>query len=146
MQQAHKFPLYRGRILGRTWDKSLKSFPPCDSQSTLLSLHFYFPFLSKNGLKLVCNLNIAYGNLKSENSQDYAQQPRRNCMFMNSASEVTRRPVLYTYTTEYYGSTIFSPASSKKNCRTKVQEATSARLQHNSKSKTSSGFPIKVRI
>jgi hypothetical protein len=25
-------------------------------------------------------------NLKSENSQDYAQKPQRNCMFMNSAS------------------------------------------------------------
>ncbi len=37
--------------------------------------------VSKNGLKLVCNVNIAYGNLKSENSQDYAQQPRRNCTF-----------------------------------------------------------------
>jgi hypothetical protein len=26
------------------------------------------------------------GNLKSEKSQDYAQKPRRNCTFMNSAS------------------------------------------------------------
>jgi hypothetical protein len=38
-----------------------------------------------NGL-VVCNVN---GNLnKSENSQDYAQKPQRNCMFMNSASEI----------------------------------------------------------
>jgi hypothetical protein len=36
--------------------------------------------------KVVCNANIVYGNLKSENSQDYAQKPQRNCMFMNSAS------------------------------------------------------------
>jgi hypothetical protein len=27
----------RGRILGRNWDKSLKSFPPCYSQSPLLT-------------------------------------------------------------------------------------------------------------
>ncbi len=27
-----------------------------------------------------------YGNLKSENSQDYAQKPQRNCTFTNSAS------------------------------------------------------------
>ncbi len=37
-------------------------------------------------LKLFCNVNIVYGNLKSENSQDYAQKPQRNCTFMNSAS------------------------------------------------------------
>ncbi len=29
---------------------------------------------------------IIYGNLKSENSQDYAQNPQRNCTFMNSSS------------------------------------------------------------
>jgi hypothetical protein len=28
-----------------------------------------------------------YRNLKSENSQDYAQKPQQNCMFMNSDSE-----------------------------------------------------------
>jgi hypothetical protein len=39
--------------------------------------------LPKSGLKPVCNV---YGNLKSENSQDYAQKPQRNCTFMNSAS------------------------------------------------------------
>ena len=37
VQQAQKFPLYRGRILERNSDKSLKSFPPYDSQSTLLT-------------------------------------------------------------------------------------------------------------
>ncbi len=30
---------------------------------------------SKKGLKLVCDVNIVYENLKSENSQDYAQKP-----------------------------------------------------------------------
>jgi hypothetical protein len=47
---------------------------------------FYSPPPCISGLKLVCNVNIVYGNLKSENSQDYAQKPRRNCTFMNSAS------------------------------------------------------------
>ncbi len=41
---------------------------------------------SKSGLKLVCNVNIVYGNLQSEDSQNYAQKPQRNCTFMNSAS------------------------------------------------------------
>ncbi len=37
-------------------------------------------------MKLVGNVNILYGYLKSENSKDYAQKPQRNFMFMNSAS------------------------------------------------------------
>jgi hypothetical protein len=45
------------------------------------------PFPSKSGLKLVCNENIVYGILKSDNSQDYGQKPQRHCTFMNSASE-----------------------------------------------------------
>jgi hypothetical protein len=32
------------------------------------------------------NVNIVNGNLKSENSQDNAQKPQRNCTFMNLAS------------------------------------------------------------
>jgi hypothetical protein len=36
------------------------SFPPCYSQSHLLA-----------------DLNFVYGNLKSENSQDYAQKPHK---------------------------------------------------------------------
>ncbi len=47
---------------------------------------FYpLPHLNKSCLKLVCNVNIVYRNLKSEDSQDYAQKPKRNCTFMNSA-------------------------------------------------------------
>ncbi len=42
--------------------------------------------LSNSGVKLVCNVKIVYGNLKSENYQDYTQKPQRNCTFMNSAS------------------------------------------------------------
>jgi hypothetical protein len=68
-----------------SWDKSLKNCPPCYSQSPLLT-NLLPPPLSKSGLKLVCNVNIVYGNLKSENTQDCAQKPQRSCKFMNSAS------------------------------------------------------------
>jgi hypothetical protein len=37
-------------------------------------------------LKLVCNVNRNIN--KSENSQDYAQKPQQNCIFMNLASEI----------------------------------------------------------
>jgi hypothetical protein len=39
------------------------------------------------------DLRKPYRNLKSENFQDYAQKPQRNCTFMNSASgqQVVRR-------------------------------------------------------
>jgi hypothetical protein len=30
------------------------------------------------------NVNVVYGNLKSENSQDYARKPQQNCSFMSS--------------------------------------------------------------
>jgi hypothetical protein len=83
--------LSEGRILGRNWDKSLKSFPPCYSQSPLLQILLPLPSLSNSGLKLVCNVNIVYGNLKSENSHDYAQKPQRNCTFMNSAAGYVSR-------------------------------------------------------
>jgi hypothetical protein len=47
-----------------------------------------FPPPEQSGLKLVCTVNIVYGNLKSENSQDKSQKPpQQNCTFMNSASE-----------------------------------------------------------
>jgi hypothetical protein len=51
----------------------------------LLAIHRHLPLLkyfiplspppprSQSGLKLVCNVNIVYENLKSEKSQDYAQ-------------------------------------------------------------------------
>jgi hypothetical protein len=34
---------------------------------------------------LTYGLRNPYRNLKSENSQDYAQKPERNCTFVNSA-------------------------------------------------------------
>ncbi len=85
----HEKKLTRGRILGCNWDKRLKSFPPCYSESPLLMDLFLSPPplpLSKSGLKLVCIVNIVNGNFKSENSQDYAQKSHRKCTFMNSAS------------------------------------------------------------
>ncbi len=66
--------MYRGRILRRDWYKSLKSFTPCYSQSHLITEILPIPFLSKSGLKLVCNENIVYLNLKSEDSQDCPQE------------------------------------------------------------------------
>jgi hypothetical protein len=39
-------------------------------------------------LKLVCNVNNVYGNLKSENSEDYGQKPQRNFTFKNSTSDL----------------------------------------------------------
>ncbi len=59
----------------------------------LLAIHshlnygFYSPLpLGKSVLKLVSNVNIVYGNLNPENSQEYAQKPQRHCTFMNSTS------------------------------------------------------------
>jgi hypothetical protein len=50
----------RGRILGRNWDKSLKSFPSCYSQLQLLTVTAPHPPSSKSGLKLVCNVKTLY--------------------------------------------------------------------------------------
>ncbi len=60
--------------------KVFRAFPPCHSQLPT-TYGFYSPFLEQNGLKLVCNANIVYGNHKSENSQDYAKKPQRHCTF-----------------------------------------------------------------
>ncbi len=66
--------------------------------STDLPLDFYFFKLTQPlTVSKVCycvkekggyGLRNPYRNLKSENSQDYAQKPERNCTFMNSASFV----------------------------------------------------------
>ncbi len=79
---------FRCRILGSNWDKSLKSCSLCYSQSHLLPDFTPLPRLpwEKRGLKLVCIVNIVYGNLKFDHFQDYAQEPQRNWPFMNSAS------------------------------------------------------------
>ncbi len=57
-------------FLDVTWTTVFKSFPPCYSQSPLLTDYTPPPPpLEQNGLKLFCD-----ENLKSENSQDYAQK------------------------------------------------------------------------
>jgi len=51
----------------------------------LLAIHNHLPLLNNSGLKQVFNVILVYGNLKSDNFQDFAQ-PQRNSPFMNSAS------------------------------------------------------------
>ncbi len=59
--------------------QSLNIFPPCYSQSTLLTDFTLYnpphppPPFSKISLTLVCNVNIANGNLKYESSRGNAQ-------------------------------------------------------------------------
>ncbi len=72
--------------------KVCRFFSPCYSQSSL-------PLLSKSGLKRVCTVNIV---LKSENSQDYAQKPQRNCTFMNLASVLYARLNFYDKQFEHF--------------------------------------------
>ncbi len=67
----------RGRILGRNWDKSLDSFLHCYSQSPLLTDFVPphpppLPPEQKKWVETGCNVNIVYGNLKPENSEDCA--------------------------------------------------------------------------
>jgi hypothetical protein len=100
----------RGQILGRNPDKSLKSFLPFLFIVTSTALPWDFSFfkltqplpvstvqllytVKEKGGKtdrkpypLPLGLRNPYRNLTSENSQDYAQKPQRNCTFMNSAS------------------------------------------------------------
>ena len=74
--QMH-YSLCWGRILGRNEDKSLKSIPTCYRSHKRILLPPPLP-PSKSGLKLVCNVNIVYGNLKSENSQEYSMTRNLN--------------------------------------------------------------------
>jgi hypothetical protein len=80
------FCIYPGVLVGgitapqrpNSWTlfgQSLQSFPPCYSQSPPPPP----PPPGKSGLRLICNDNIVYGNLKSENSHGYAHEPQRNC-------------------------------------------------------------------
>ncbi len=106
---------YRGLILVQNPDESLQSFPLCYSQSPSAALpwDFYIYKLTqplkvsraqllytvkeKRGkpyrkpYPLPYCLRNPYRNLKSENSQDHAQKPQRNCMFMNSASAFNQK-------------------------------------------------------
>jgi hypothetical protein len=55
------------------------------------------PPMSKIGLKLVCNVNIVQGNLKSENSKDYSQNLNEIVHSVKSASGQNRR--IFEYST-----------------------------------------------
>jgi hypothetical protein len=91
--------------------KVLRVSPPCYSQSPLqlcleistssnsqnlfqfLDFSYCTYIVKEKGGKpdrkpypLPYRLRKLYRNLKSENSQDYAQKPQQNCLFMNSAS------------------------------------------------------------
>jgi hypothetical protein len=48
------------------------------------------PSPEQKWFELVCNVNIVYRNLMSENFQDYAQKLQRHCRFVNSASGLFR--------------------------------------------------------
>jgi hypothetical protein len=56
------------------------------SSSLLFTVTFTPTPLLQNWFETGCKVNIVYGNLKSENSQDYAQKPQRNSTFINLAS------------------------------------------------------------
>jgi hypothetical protein len=57
----------------------ISSFSSCSYElMTFRSARGDTPPPLQSGLKLVCNVNIVHGNLKSENSRDYAQKPQRN--------------------------------------------------------------------
>jgi hypothetical protein len=64
---------------GCNWDNSFKSFPPCYSHCFYKRI-LLPPPLSKSDLKLFCNVNNVFGNLKSEISQDYDQKSQLNCI------------------------------------------------------------------
>jgi hypothetical protein len=85
--------------------------------STALLRDFYFFKLTQS--LTVCTVQLLYNvtrekggkpdrkpyplphglrNLKSENSQDYAQKSQQNCMFMNTASEGHERARIYKNT------------------------------------------------
>ncbi len=74
---------YRGRILGRNPDKIL----PCYSVTSTNGFYSLPSFpLSRSGFKLVCNVNIVYGILRT--FKIMPQKPQGHCTFMSSASAV----------------------------------------------------------
>jgi hypothetical protein len=60
--------------------------PIPESTLTLCQSRLYPPSQGLRIWHLVCNVNIVYGNLTSENFQDFFRKPQRNCTFVNSAS------------------------------------------------------------
>jgi hypothetical protein len=76
MRSSDSSVQYRGRILKRSWDESLKSLRVAFHSHLYSTNEFYSPIppQTKSGLKLVGNVKIVYENLKSERSQDYARE------------------------------------------------------------------------
>jgi hypothetical protein len=126
MHGSYLSTLNRGRILGRNPDKSLNFPPVIHSHLNSFALRFllvqihatFYSFYSsvtvqctvketggkpvRKPYPLPYGLRNPYRNLKSENSQDYAQKSRRNWTFMNSASgsiwakQIYQRNVLFS--------------------------------------------------
>ncbi len=103
----HIYLFSRVRILGRNWDKS-KEFSSLLFTATSAN-GFYPPTRAKCGLKLAWNVNNVYGDLNSENSQDYVQKPKRNCTFMNSVSALFYRQQSTISALSLYKSCINTP-------------------------------------
>jgi hypothetical protein len=87
---------YEDEFLDIIGKEVFKSLPPF----TVTSNNGFYsppptPHLEQSGLKLVCNVNIVFGNLKSENSQNYALKPQQNS-FINSASDNSLAVQLHT--------------------------------------------------
>ncbi len=77
--------LYRGRILGRHPDKGLECFFPCYSQPPALRFLFFKLTQPLIVSRVPYGFRNPYRNLKSDNSQDYAQKPQRICTFMSAS-------------------------------------------------------------
>jgi hypothetical protein len=74
--------------------------------SSALPREFYFFKLTQpltvSTVQLIKEKGNPYRNLKSENSQDYAQKPQQICTFMNSASVHNKYKQMYIMTLEEY--------------------------------------------
>ncbi len=97
------YPPPEAEFLDEIQTQSLQSFPHCYSQSPLqhclvifvsskltqpltVSQFSYCTLQRRKPYPLPYGLRNPYRNLKSENSQKYAQKPQRNSTFMNSTA------------------------------------------------------------
>ncbi len=118
-----------GRILGRNSDKSLESFllaihihlysfaleiffsPKVSQPLTVSTVQLLYTVKEKGGKPdgkpylLPFGLRNPQRNLKSENSQDYAQKPQRNCTLMNSSDwgRASRMDIHYALGKDLFG-------------------------------------------
>ncbi len=97
--------------------KVCKSFPPCYSQSPLLTDDTPPPSPpSKSGLNHVCYVNIVYDNLKSENSQDYANEIVHSWIRLLEIKSVTSE-ILYLFICWHIS---FDSVSSSRDVRSEM--------------------------